>query len=71
MLTFFWGNTLRVHSHVQFIRHELLREPIVEQWVVLYKVGTFTLAIWSTFAYNEKFKNELCTHFSSLCGLKS
>ena len=31
----------------------------------------FTLAIWSTFAWAEKFNNGLCTHFSQLRGLKS
>ena len=42
--------SLGVHSHLRFIRRELL----AEQWTVLYETGTFTLAIWLTFAWTEK-----------------
>ena len=31
----------------------------------------FTLSIWSTFAWTEKFKNVLCTHFCNYVDLKS
>ena len=34
-------------------------------------MDTFTLGIWSTFAWTEKFNNGLCTYFSQLHGLKS
>ena len=35
------------------------------------KVPSFTLAIWSTCVWTERFNNGLCTHFSRFCGLKS
>ena len=62
---------LMVHSHLRF--SQLLREPelIVEQWVTLYYMGTFTPVIWSTIAWTEKFNNGLYTHFLRLRGLKS
>ena len=54
---------LMVHSHLRF--SQLLCEPelIIEQWVTLYYMVTFTPAIWSTIAWTEKFNNVLCTNF--------
>ena len=40
-------------------------------FVIANQVGGFTLAIWSTSAWIEKFNNGLFTHFSWLHGLKS
>ena len=64
-------DNLITHSHLQF--SQLLHGPelIVEQWVTLYYMGAFTLAIWSTIGWTEKFNNGICTHLLLLHRLKS
>ena len=52
---------------MKFIRRELLHELFAKWLVVLYKVGAFTIiALWSTYAWTEKFNNWLCTHFFAI-----
>ena len=36
------------------------------EWIVLYSMGTFIPAIWSTYAIRIQFKNGLCTHFYAI-----
>ena len=38
---------IKNHTHIRFIRCELLRKLFAKQWILL-QVRTFTLAIWST-----------------------
>ena len=40
-----------VHSHLRFIRRELLRVRFAQLWLALYCMGAFTPAIFSTITF--------------------